>query len=58
MDRNKKTVLYKYKNKSGEEVIGSINPKKASQVKKFNDQAIKKAKKKRIPIPEEENEEK
>lgn len=40
----KKTVPYKYKNKNGEEVVGSISPEKAKRVKSFEDM-IKKARK-------------
>ena len=44
MGRKKKTVLYKYKNKSGDEATGSISPKKARQVESIKEYAIKKAK--------------
>jgi hypothetical protein len=57
MDRNKKTVSCKYKDKRGIEAVASIPPKNARQVKNFKD-AMKRAKRKRITLTaEEENKE-
>jgi len=61
MGRNKKTVLYKYKNthhnKSSDsgDKVAFISPKKAEQVESFKEHERKRAKRKGIPLPEEEN---
>ena len=57
MDREKRTVPYKYKDEHREERVGFIDPKKAKRDKKFKEQAIKRAKRKGKPLPEEENKE-
>ncbi len=64
MGRREKTFLYKYENTrnnksshSGDEVA-SISLRKAKQVESFKKCMRKRAKKKGIILPEEENEEK
>lgn len=58
MGRNKKTVLYPYKDRRGDEKVGFISSKKARLVERQKEAATKRARRKGITPPEKENEEK
>ena len=58
MGKKKKTILYEYKDKDGNEKVAFIDPKKARKVEGFKKYVEKRAKRNGITLTSEEENEK